>query len=62
MLGILSAGWPERSIRLYVWMMEKFNWHVHPINEAMEIRNTCRFGFWLIFLSLTTFTVTFIKF
>ena len=38
--GTLSAFWPRRSIGLYQWIMERFNWRVVPIDEAREVRNT----------------------
>jgi len=61
-LGLLSLGWPDRSIRLYQRMMEAFNWRVHPIDEARELKNTKRFGIWLILLGVALGVVTLLKF
>jgi len=54
-LGVLSAFWPSRSIGLYVWMMFKFSWTVSPMNERREIKNTRRFGIYLLILSVLMF-------
>ena len=56
-LGVLSAGWPGRSIGLYQWIMERFNWKVVPIDEVREIRNTRALGVALAVLSLAIFFV-----
>ena len=50
-IGGLSAAAPRRSIRLYQWIMERFNWRVSPIDEAREVRNTRLMGVVLILLS-----------
>jgi len=50
--GIFTGFCPKRSIDLYVWLMSKLNWRVHPIDEVREIRNTRMFGIFLVFLSL----------
>ena len=51
-IGGLSAAAPRRSIRLYQWIMERFNWRVSPIDEAREMRNTRLLGVFLILLSV----------
>ena len=43
-VGVLSAFWPRRSIGLYQWIMERFNWRVTPIDETREVRNTALLG------------------
>ena len=50
-IGGLSAAAPRRSIQLYQWIMERFNWRVSPIDEAREVRNTRLLGALLILLS-----------
>lgn len=50
-LGILSAGWPRRSMGLYQWIMERFNWKALPIDEAREVRNTAVLGVFLTLFS-----------
>ena len=54
-VGILSVVWPERSIGLYQWIMERFNWKVAPIDGPREVRNTRILGAILTALSLTIF-------
>jgi len=61
-LGILSAGWPKRSIGLYQSIMERFNWKVAPIDEAREVRNTRVLGVALGALSLAIFFIIFSRF
>lgn len=56
-LGMFSAVWPERSIGLYQWIMERYNWKVVPIDPAREVRNTRVLGLLLAALSLATFFV-----
>ena len=51
-LGSLSLLFPARSIRLYQWIMERFNWRVEPIHYGKEIRNTRILGGWMVLLSL----------
>ena len=51
-VGMLSAAAPQRSIALYQWIMERFNWRVSPIDEARELRNTRALGALLALLSL----------
>ena len=58
-VGVLSVVWPKRSIGLYQWIMERFNWKVAPINEPREIRNTRILGAILAVLSLTIFFMIF---
>lgn len=58
-VGILSVVWPERSIGLYQWIMERFNWKVAPIDGPREIRNTRILGTILTALSLIIFFMTF---
>ena len=59
-LGLLSVIWPARSISLYQWIMERFNWKVAPIDLPREIRNTRALGIVLTALSLViVFTVFF---
>ncbi len=58
-VGILSVVQPKRSIGLYQWIMERFNWKVTPIDEAREIRNTRILGAVLTALSLVIFFMTF---
>ena len=43
-IGALSVASPRRSIALYEWIMERLNWRVSPIDEAMERRNTRLLG------------------
>ena len=59
--GILSAGWPKRSIGLYQGIMERFNWKVIPIDEAREVRNTRGLGAVLSALSLAILFITFFR-
>ena len=61
-LGFLSAVWPQRSIRLYQWIMERFNWKVVPIDEIREIRNTRGLGVFLVVLSFSILWVVFFRF
>ena len=58
-LGLLSAAWPKRSIGLYQWIMERFNWRVAPIDELSEVRNTRALGVILAALSLAVFFLAF---
>ena len=58
-LGILSVAKPQRSIGLYQWIMERFNWKVMPIDESREIRNTRVLGAILALLSLAVLTMGF---
>ena len=52
LVGIFSAASPARSIALYEWIMERFNWRVRPIDERRELRTTRVFGLLLTVLSL----------
>ena len=52
LFGAFSAAAPSRSIRLYEWMMERFNWRVRPIDERRELRTTRGLGLLLVGLSL----------
>ena len=61
-LGVLSAGWPGRSIALYQWIMERINWKVEPIDLVREVRNTRIEGLLLIVLGLTTFVIASLRF
>jgi hypothetical protein len=61
-LGVLSVVWPKRSIALYQWIMERFNWKVTPIDEPREIRNTRILGAVLVALSLIIFFLVFPRF
>jgi hypothetical protein len=61
-LGILSTLWPKRSIGLYQWIMERFNWRVVPIDEAREVKNTRILGVILIYLSLAIFVIVHCRF
>jgi hypothetical protein len=56
-VGVLSVVWPKRSIDLYQWIMERFNWKVAPINESREVRNTRILGAILTALSLAIFLI-----
>ncbi|MFH1799673.1 MAG: hypothetical protein ABH891_02335 [Candidatus Omnitrophota bacterium] len=58
-VGALSVGWPKRSIGLYQWIMERFNWKVAPIDEPREVRNTRILGAILAALSLAIFFMIF---
>ena len=51
-LGVLSAVGPKRSMKLYQWIMERFNWKVVPIDEPREVRNTRILGAILTLLSI----------
>jgi len=61
-LGMLSAAWPERSIGLYQWIMERYNWKVVPIDGPREVRNTRILGLVLVALSLATLVVASFRF
>ncbi len=61
-LGIFSAFFPRRSIGLYQWIMEKFNWKVAPIDEAREVKNTAFLGFFLIVLNAGLSLLAYLKF
>ena len=61
-LGLLSVARPQRSIRLYQRIMERFNWNVVPIDEAREVRNTRILGVALAALSLVIFFMAFSSF
>ncbi|OGX11059.1 MAG: hypothetical protein A2351_08305 [Omnitrophica bacterium RIFOXYB12_FULL_50_7] len=61
-LGLLSVVWPQRSIGLYQWMMERFNWKVVPIDLPREVRNTRVLGVALAALSLAIFYIAFVRF
>ena len=50
--GLFTAFSPDRSIRLYAWIMEKYNWRVSPIDPKRELRNTRILGMVLASLSL----------
>ena len=54
-VGLLSVVQPKRSIALYQWIMERFNWKVVPIDEAREVQNTRILGVVLTVLSLILF-------
>ena len=57
-LGALSALWPERSMGLYEWIMERYNWKVAPIDRSREVRNTRILGLVLAVLSLILVSMT----
>ncbi len=57
-LGLLSVAWPKRSIGLYQWIMERFNWKVSPIDLPREVRNTRILGVVLAALSLVILFMT----
>ena len=40
LLGVFSSVFPDRSIKLYQWIMRNFNWRVEPIHYERELRNT----------------------
>lgn len=61
-LGGFSMFRPEKSIRLYQWVMERFNWRVTPVDRAKEIRNTARMGFWLLVLGGMLVATAIVKF
>ncbi len=61
-LGLLSAAWPKRSIGLYQWIMERFNWRVTPIDELLEVRNTRALGVVLVAISFALFYMVFFRF
>jgi len=56
-LGLFSVVWPGHSIRLYQWIMKKYNWKVEPIDAAREVRNTRLLGLVLTGLSIATWMV-----
>jgi len=60
-VGVLSAIWPRRSIGLYQWIMERFNWRVTPIDEAREVRNTVFLGAFLALLSGGMLALSFLR-
>ena len=53
-LGLFSALKPQRSIALYQWIMERFNWRVTPIDAPRELRTTRLLGVLLVVLGLAT--------
>ena len=53
--GLFTALLPERSIALYQWIMERFNWRTEPIHPARELRNTRWLGALLVLLGATLF-------
>lgn len=61
-LGVFSAIQPKRSIALYQWIMERFNWKVVPIDELREIRNTRVLGVALAVISALLFGIVFSSF
>jgi hypothetical protein len=61
-LGALSAFWPRRSIGLYQWIMERFNWKVVPIDEPREVGNTRILGIALVALSAAILLTVFSRF
>ena len=56
-IGVFSTFWPERSMGLYEWIMERYNWKVTPIDLPREVRNTRLLGFVLTALSLAIFVI-----
>jgi uncharacterized membrane protein HdeD (DUF308 family) len=60
-MGVFSAFWPQRSIRLYQRIMELFNWKVTPIDEARELRNTRFLGAALIILGIAILAIVFLR-
>ena len=50
-LGTLSFLLPERSIKLYQWLMRNFSWRVEPIDYKRELRNTRVLGLLLLIIS-----------
>ena len=61
-LGVLSAVGPKRSMKLYQWIMERFNWRVVPIDESREVRTTRILGVGLTLLSLAMIGIVFLRF
>jgi len=61
-LGVLSAVGPKRSMKLYQWIMERFNWRVVPIDESREVRTTRILGVCLTLLSLAMIGIVFLRF
>lgn len=61
-LGVFSTAWPERSMGLYQWIMERYNWKVAPIDLPREVRNTRILGFVLTVLSLAVFVIASLRF
>lgn len=57
--GLFSALSPKRSIALYQWIMERFNWRVTPIDEPRELLTTQLLGVLLAVLGLVTFVLFF---
>ena len=56
-LGLLSSLSPDRSIRLYQWMMKYFNWKVEPLDYARELGNTRRLGALMLVLSFAILAI-----
>lgn len=61
-LGILSAFSPRRSMGLYQWIMERFNWKVVPIDDAREVKSTAQAGVALLLLSFVLLALAFFRF
>ncbi|MBI4115982.1 MAG: hypothetical protein HY447_05370 [Candidatus Omnitrophica bacterium] len=61
LFGIFTAVWPRRSIGFYQWIMRLINWQVSPIDEAREVKNTRRFGIYLVLLGIATLGALFFK-
>ncbi|MBU9888778.1 MAG: hypothetical protein KTQ49_02775 [Candidatus Omnitrophica bacterium] len=61
-LGVYSMVAPRRSIALYAWIMERFNWKVSPIDMAKEERNTVYLGGLLAALSVLLFVTAGMKY
>lgn len=61
-LGVLSAVGPKRSMKLYQWIMERFNWRVVPIDESREVRTTRILGIFLTLLSLAMIGIVYLRF
>ena len=49
--GMLSLFSPERSIKLYQWIMRLCNWRVEPLDYKRELWNTKALGALLITIS-----------
>ena len=60
-VGGLSVIAPGRSIGLYQWIMERFNWRVTPIDAARELRTTRWLGLLLIALGVLALWLRFCR-
>ncbi len=58
-LGAISFLYPDHSIELYQFLMHVFNWDVHPIDYAEEIKRTKVFGGIMFLISVAILIILF---